>query len=205
MNCTDYEYNFYRAVCHFPHENSLLAFEFYQMVYEEIPVEYRLKILIKIIYGEFEVNSSLLFWINKCLVGETPCQQLERIQEHRQLLKDYINSDNTITVYRGINSSNYSKDGISWTIDKFTAEVFAMNGSSSQVVTAKVHINDILAYNSNIDESELIVLPMNIQVIDIEPVEQDADLFKKLKERNVLFDKKMNEFVLEKEKELCRI
>lgn len=198
MNCTDYEYNFYKAVSNFPHENSLLAQEFYQMVYEEIPIEYRLKILIKIIYGEFR-TSDILYWINKCLVDEVQELKHKRIQEHRQLLKDYINSDDTIILYRGINSSNYGTEGISWTLDKNIALVFALNGSSSQVITAIVHINDILAYNSNIDEAEVIVLPMNIKILVSDPVEHDPELFGKLEERSVLFDKELTDFVLEKE------
>lgn len=199
MNCSDYEYNFYKAVSNFPHENSSLAQEFFQMVYEEIPTQYRLKVLIKIIYGEFK-TTNILYWINKCLVDETATQRYKRIQEHRQLLKDYINSDDTLTAYRGINSSNYGTEGISWTLDKLTAERFALNGSSSMVITSNIHISDILTYNSNIDEEELILLPMNVHILTVEPVEHDADLIESLKERSMLFDKKLTDFVLEKER-----
>lgn len=200
MNCTDYEYKFMRSICHFPHD-TLQAYEFYQMIYADIPIINRLNILLNVIYAEFKVDESITKLIEKCLSDETKDIRQQRIINTRLLLKDYINEDETITVYRGINENNRGVDGLSWSLDKDIGLRFATNGSShGSIITGKIFLPDILAINNLIDEAEVISLPMNIYILSVEPVEHNADLFKRLKERSIIFDEKLTAFALEKER-----
>jgi hypothetical protein len=117
-----------------------------------------------------------------------------------EFLKDYINKDNTITVYRGINWSNRGINALSWSVDKDTAIYFATNGIiSGSVVTALIRIDDVLTYNSNIDEYEIVLLPESVQVLCDEKVINDPLFYRKLKENSVLFENRIIEFINDRE------
>jgi hypothetical protein len=188
-----------KAICHFTHD-TLQAFEFYKMIYADVPIFDWLIVLLKVIYTEFKVDESIMDWIHKCLADETPSIRQQRIKHNTELLKDYINKDNTVTVYRGINQSNRGINALSWSIDKYTAIYFATNGIiSGSVVTAIIKIDDVLTYNSNIDEYEIVILPESINVLCEEKVTNNPLLYKKLDENSVLFKNRMIEFINDRE------
>ena len=69
INCSNYEFQFMKAVSHFPHD-TLKALIFYEIIYNEIPMSEKLNVLLRIIYSEFEIDSSIIDWIYKCLTDE---------------------------------------------------------------------------------------------------------------------------------------
>jgi hypothetical protein len=62
-------------------------------------------------------------------------------------------------------------------------------------VTALIRIDDVLTYNSNIDEYEIVLLPERIKVLCEEKVINNPLLYKKLDESSVLFENRLIEFI----------
>lgn len=93
------------------------------------------------------------------------------LKEHKSKLRAISNSD-TIEVYRGEGSKSiaYDEGAISWTIDKEKALFFAnrFNSERKRLITAKVDIDDILAYLTERNESEVVVEFDKIKDVSVE-------------------------------------
>lgn len=101
-------------------------------------------------------------------------------------LKDYIDTDGYITVYRGeynnaaCGSSIDLNRAVSFTLDYGRARFFAcrLNPQNAVIYTAKVHIDDLIWYTDEREEKEVIIRPMerggklvDLKVEEVSPAE----------------------------------
>ena len=78
-------------------------------------------------------------------------------------LKKYLNDDNKLIVYRGINKNSREEDGLSYSLDKKVAEFFAKRWNSNGIVNSyEIDINDVLAF---IDEGEKEIISERARMI----------------------------------------
>lgn len=76
-----------------------------------------------------------------------------------------INDVEELTIYKGISAADYNKnenETFSWTIDRETANFFANRWDEGIVVKAKVLKKDIIGFLFGRNESEILVLPKNV-------------------------------------------
>lgn len=92
-------------------------------------------------------------------------------EEERSRLRDL---ENPVTVYRGVTSYNAKNvKALSWTLDENVAQWFAHRyGEHGTVYQAQIRKEDIYAFFTGRNESEVIVDPK--QLVNIEPVQDLA-------------------------------
>jgi hypothetical protein len=79
----------------------------------------------------------------------------KRMQDFKKKAK--LNSDGTVTIYRGEGSKS-TKGGMSWTLERKTAKFFADRfGSGGKVITRKIDPDQVLDYLQDRGESEVLV------------------------------------------------
>ena len=96
-------------------------------------------------------------------------------EDQRQALKKL---PKVLTVYRGIRAVEpcSREDGLSFTLERDTAVFFARRyGHSGRVLTATVHKRHVLAYVTDRNEAELVILPGKVKFIDNESVRGERD------------------------------
>lgn len=117
------------------------------------------------------------------------------MNDNKKLLKDHINSEGMITVYRGMTDNINDEFGLSWSVSYDVARFFATRKGSGQIMTGIANINDVLVYNSNVHEEEVVILPESVKIISVENSVYDYEFFKKWEQDNKEFDKQMNDFI----------
>lgn len=181
-------------------DSSIVAYQVYQMAVngKHLKKEYQLPVLIHI-YIYYGVSISNITYLMKALKAESKEDREKRIANIKTELKDFINDDNTITLYRGSyfrtdvkrprkneRSIDFNK-AISFSLYKEIAEFFACKDFSQyrflnykmdlKVTTVKIPIEDIIFYTNERKEFECIVKPIckggRIEVIKDEIIDFD--------------------------------
>ncbi|MNW36760.1 hypothetical protein D3C74_137790 [compost metagenome] len=88
-------------------------------------------------------------------------------QDSINKLKKYMDKDNNIIIYRGINEHT-NPHGYSWTLDIKKAEWFARRffSDAPSVISAKCYIGDVIAYITDRDEEEIVIHPDDVKILD---------------------------------------
>lgn len=155
------------AIIHGKH--TLHAWEYYKKVYESIPCKHRLKILIDEIYSDRAFDIEEFFeYLEDILENETQDQFDARISAARKRIGHLLKED-MITIYRGVTEKSLcSDDALSWTYDKDVARWFALRFVDTgitkrpQILTAQVHVSDILDVLEDTNEKEVVIVPPNL-------------------------------------------
>jgi len=83
-----------------------------------------------------------------------------RPDENIAPLREFISSDGVITIFRGTpKQENAPQKSLSWTIKENVAALYAINiprTKSGYIYTAKINIDDVIAYITNRYEAEVI-------------------------------------------------
>jgi hypothetical protein len=143
--------------------HEITAWNYYRDNYKKYPQKYQLKILLQNLYSYYKINyQEFLNLLYEILKEETDDIKSVRLYENKKMLQDYIDTEGYLTVYRGITQQSIGKDlGVSYTVDKDTALFFALrfDEPEKKLITAKVHVSDILIYLDNRNEYEVILRP----------------------------------------------
>lgn len=92
------------------------------------------------------------------------------VEKHREKLKDKLNDEGKLEIYRGetSKSTSYKNGGISWTISKDKAEWFAKRfNSNGCVYKLEVNLEDVLAFLECRDEDEIIIDSSEFEAVRI--------------------------------------
>ena len=124
------------------------------------------------------VGEGIAYALQGSLNRETPEINKVRMDDLRTRLADHIDADGYITAYRGQTKHSKSWDkAVNFTVSKKVAQFFAgvwiKNSCPEGIVyTVKINIKDVVAYTTERDEAELIVIAQyvggDIKLIDQE-------------------------------------
>lgn len=162
----------------FIHMDSKIRIMMFKEWFDQIPDEKLYDVFILIYthadYGFTQIGKEYFSRIVQCRSTE---------QKHQMIkdLKDKMDKDGFVTIYRGVSSKSTPLDqAYSWTTQINTAVRFATRFSEiGKVYTAKVHIDDIVAYITHRDEYEVIALPEKIKDIQEIPLCTLDEIMKK--------------------------
>jgi len=144
------------------------AWDYFKAVYDDIPVEYRMQIMMEDIYQGYRVNyPEMLQYINHYICyEETEKLRADRVEMVKTLLKECVSEDGKVKVYRGMAEHFLMPEyAVSFTLDKSIAEFFVeyhkkRHGSRFGVVdSAEICVENILYYSNDREEQEVFVLP----------------------------------------------
>lgn len=97
-----------------------------------------------------------------------------RPKELAQFLKEMADDKGYITIYRGESAeSTKVQRALSWTLDRNTGIWFAKRLDSSDagyLYTAKVHINNVIAYITDREEEEILIQYKDVEIIGKEKI-----------------------------------
>lgn len=184
--------------------------DFWKSIEACLPQKYKLLLLLNCIYVENDnMTDEWLTYLSDLIINESDEAKIIRREQNMKLLDavyymdgiELVNEDGYIEIYRGIHSSsdnwlgqyNASRDldhGLSYTYNKLIAEWFAIRTQADDcnVISAKVHIDDVLSINLDRQESEIIIIPpslggklINIEVEKIIPDISIMNEFNKLR------------------------
>ena len=131
----------------------LNAWDYFISIYNDIPQEHRLKIMLLGIYTYYDFTIAEFYqFLKRILDDETKEQRKDRMKVNKKILKKYLDKQNFIILYRGV--CNYSFDeeyAISYTVNKSKAEWFANRFPSEykKVIKKEFHLSDILLCTNN--------------------------------------------------------
>ena len=144
------------------------AWAYFKAIYNDIPLEYRMPVMMEDIYQSYRVNyPEMLQYIDRYLSHEeTQNLKEKRIAMVKALLKNRVSKDGTVKIYRGeaekFLMSNYA---VSFTLDKKVAEFFvehhkARHGSRfGAVMECRINVENILYYSNERKEREVFIVP----------------------------------------------
>ncbi len=148
------------------------AWNYFKAIYNDIPVEYRMPVMLEEIYQSYRVDyPEMLQYIDRYLrLEETQELKEKRITMVKSMLKNRVRKDGMVKVYRGeaehFLMSNYA---VSFSLDKKVAEFFvehhkARHGSRFGAVNWwLMNIDNILYYSNERKEREVFVVPGAVQ------------------------------------------
>lgn len=87
-----------------------------------------------------------------------------------------INNNKILTIYRGVSKYSLSiNDALSWTTDREIAIFFAnrFHSKDKKIIKASVNESDVILWCNDRKEKEVIVLPRDVRIIEINEVEID--------------------------------
>ena len=141
----------------------LKAWNYFVSIYDDMPQEHRLKIMLKDIYTYYHFDMLEFYqYLKRILDDETLEQQKIRTKENKKMLKGYLDKKNFIKLYRGVTNNSLEEElAISYTVDKSKAEWFANRFQSEykEVIETESHLNQILLYTNDREEKEVIIIP----------------------------------------------
>lgn len=144
------------------------AWNYFKAIYDDIPVEHRMPVMLEGIYQSYRVNyPEMLQYIDHYLrYEETQELKQKRISTVKAQLKNRVRKDGLVKVYRGTAEHfllpNYA---VSFTLDKKVAEFFVeyhktRHGSRFGAVEwCMYNIENILYYSNERKEREVFVVP----------------------------------------------
>lgn len=144
------------------------AWNYFRAIYDDIPVEYRMPIMMEDIYQSYRVNyPEMLQYISHYLkYEETKELKQKRIEDVKALFKNRVRKDGTVKVYRGMAEHFLMPEyAVSFTLDKKIADFFvehhkARHGSRFGVVDWRIFsIERVLYYSNERKEREVFVIP----------------------------------------------
>jgi len=147
--------------------HNLNAWEYFVSVFEDIPQEHRLEVMLKQIYTgyHFEI-SQFYYFLKRILDSETEEQCNKRITENKKILIKYLDKEDFIKLYRGVNDNSLGEEfAISYTTSKSKAKWFAnrktlkAESEYKEVIEKIFYINEVLLYTNDRQEEEVIVRP----------------------------------------------
>jgi len=165
-------YDRFENVVSFYSSYELNAWNYFISIYDDIPQEHRLKIMLLGIYTYYEFTISEFYqFLKRTLDDETREQRWVRIKSNKKVLKKYLDKRNFIILYRGV--SNYSFDeerAISYTVNKSKAEWFAnrVPNEYKKIIKKEFHLSEILLYTNNRKEKEIIVIPKCLDYLEFD-------------------------------------
>lgn len=146
----------------------LTRWEYYKAIYDDIPVEYRMNILLENVYqcADIDVPEMLNMMKEYYRYEETEDMKKRRIEKNKQIFKRRIRKDGTIKVFRGVAENlllpQYST---SFTLHKKIAEFFvryhkAHHGSRFGVVHSElITLDRVIGFSNARNEAEVFVIP----------------------------------------------
>ncbi|QQE77273.1 hypothetical protein [Alicyclobacillus sp. SO9] len=154
LQTSDFERAFLRM-------NKRHLFDSYQELFDVIPDHLKFDVFI----DAYQMSEYGFSQINQEAVKEvaTYCAYSHVKQITRKKLKSKTQRGGFITLYRGAGDlSSPLNEAYSWTTDKKVALFFANRFGKGRLYRAKVHISNVLAYLTDRDESEVLVLPEDL-------------------------------------------
>lgn len=156
-------------------------YDFWKMIEPCIPIQYKLLLFLNCIYVENDhLTDEWLNYFENLVINESDEAKAIRKEENYKMIEtvyhmdgiELLDENGYIEVYRGIHNEsnnwlgqyNASRDlehGISYTFNKLIAQWFAIRTQANDcnVISAKVHIDDVLSINLDRQESEIIIIP----------------------------------------------
>ncbi|MBU3198513.1 hypothetical protein LL037_18770 [Clostridium estertheticum] len=139
------------------------TWDYFTNIYNVIPQEHRLKIMLLEIYTCYHYREQEFYhFLKRILNEETEKQRKDRMKENKKTLKKYLDKENFITLYRGENANSLDEEhAISYTPNKSIAEWFSNRRASEYkgVIENEFHLSDILLYTNVRKEEEAMVIP----------------------------------------------
>lgn len=161
--CWEECYNRFNKVVMLYTHHELKSWDYFTSTYNNIPQEHRLKIMLLGIYTCYHFRELEFYdYLKRILANETEEQRKDRIKVNKEILKKYIDKENFIILYRGVNDNSLDEEyAISYTLDKSKADWFANRFPSEykEVIEVDFHLQDILLYTNDREEKEVIVIP----------------------------------------------
>ena len=144
------------------------AWEYFKAIYDEIPVQFKLSLMLAPVYQCYMVNyPEMLDYISDYIWNEeTPELKEQRIARNRAALGRRVRKDGDVKLYRGIAENFLLEEfAVSYTLDKKVAEFFVerhkiRHGSRFGTVICRLaNIEDVLCYTNERKEKEVCLIP----------------------------------------------
>lgn len=164
--------------------SQLILFEYY---YEHVKPEDKYALFMDTyIHQEYGFT-----WFQKDIVQDAFASQPEAVRNQaiEKLTAELsVTADDRITVYRGMGTESTPVDeAMSWTIAERTAHFFANRlGEGGYVVKGEVAVKDVIDYLTGRNESEVIVLPEHVTVLDLGFAVNTSEEMSRLKEAGAI-------------------
>lgn len=157
------------------------SWSFYKIVEMALPEEYKLMLLMHCVYTKMDIMPrGFSGYFKKLVLNESEDSKLARKKENLKAIDSIKHSEGTelldeeglITIYRGIHNADNNiggifaankgiKQGISYSFNPVVAQWFAIRTKSSDcsVISAKIHVDDIMSIYLDRQESEVMIIP----------------------------------------------
>lgn len=159
----------FKVIQHYSSDSNM-AWEYFKTIYNEIPVRFRMPLMMAV-YQNHKVDymEMLQYIANYIYIEETEELKAQRIADIKAVLKNRVCKDGTIMLYRGIAENHLLQDyAVSYTLDKKVAEFFIEYHKTyhqsrfGSVVKKWANIEDILCYSNDRKEREVFVIPFYV-------------------------------------------
>lgn len=144
------------------------AWEYFKVIYDDIPVQFRMPLMLEVVYQCYMVNyPEMLDYISDYIWNEeTPELKEQRIARNRAALGRRVRKDGYVKLYRGIAENFLLEEyAVSFTLDKKIADFFVEHHKTihesrfGTVICRIVDIRDILCYSNERKEREVCIIP----------------------------------------------
>ena len=148
------------------------AWDYFTAIYNDIPIQYRMQIMLEEIYANYKVNYPMMLqYISHYICAEeTEDLKKRRIEQNKEILKDFMREDEKVKLHRGLAEYFLMPEyAVSYTTDKNVADFFvkyhkSRHGSRFGVSMWNMFdIEDILYYSNVRNEKEAFVIPRVIK------------------------------------------
>lgn len=152
--------------------HSVKMYYFFVEHYDIIPDAYKLRILIDLITNDRAVGED---WFTYLILSMKAMPEKARSEINQEIKSQYgylADENGFITIYKGKNklfNKLQNEFDFNFTTDKDVAMWFAKRccgdyeKNKSKIVAYRIHIDDILYYNNDRNEKEVIVAPISFQ------------------------------------------
>lgn len=161
----------------------------FESIYFKIPKSKRYKMFMDMyVLQDYGMASYSKDIIKDVILHQPKATRTEALRELKKTIQEKELVNGMIFVYRGMgDESTPLEQAMSWTIDEKTAYFFANRlGRNGRVVRGMVHLNNVIDYITQRSESEIIVLPEHVALLEQEQMVETTEELTTLTESGLI-------------------